>query len=158
MRRSVAVAAAVLLVLEAFGFAFVNWIMGIAVRHQQMSLAGLDPDAMAVGAWAAGVLMALFLIGCAVVLVRMAQRDRAPGRFGRIVLIVCAVTHAVLGAGLAAPVGWAAFVGMMVILGFVVLALVLYAGEEAPAAGPAPGPGDEPGGTTPPPPVAPAAV
>ncbi|MFJ9911600.1 hypothetical protein [Actinacidiphila glaucinigra] len=155
MRRSVAVAAAVLLILEAFGFAFVNWIMGIAVRHQQMSLAGLDPGAMAVGAWAAGVLMALFLIACAVVLVRMARRDRSPGRFGRILLIVCAVTHGVLAAGLAAPVGWAAFVGMMVVLGFVVLALVLYAGETPASAS---GPDGEPGGSTPPPPVAPAAV
>ncbi|MEU1615720.1 hypothetical protein ABZ479_00310 [Streptomyces sp. NPDC005722] len=140
-----------LLILEAFGFAFVNWIMGIVVRHQKMSLAGLDPGAMAMGAWAAGAVMALFLIGCAVVLVRMAQRDRAPGRFGRLLLVVCAVTHGVLGAGLAAPVGWAAFAGLMVILGFVVLALVLYAGET-----PASGPGDEPGGSTPPPPVTPA--
>ncbi|MEU4092702.1 hypothetical protein [Streptomyces sp. NPDC026673] len=146
-------AAAVLLVLEAFVFAFVNWIMGIAVRHQQMSLAGLDPGAMAVGAWAAGVVMALFLIGCAIVLVRMARRDRPAGRFGRILLIGCAVTHGVLGAGLAAPVGWAAFVGMMVVLAFVVLALVLYTGETRAA-----GPGDEPGESTPPPPVAPAAV
>ncbi|MDX3214648.1 hypothetical protein PV318_03680 [Streptomyces sp. ME02-6991-2B] len=153
MRRSVAVAAAVLLVLEALGFALVNWIMGIVVRHQQMSLAGLDPGVMAVGAWAAGVVMALFLAGCAVVLARMAWRDRAPGRFGRMVLVVCAVTQGALGAGLAAPVGWAAFAGMMVILGFVVAALVLYAGRT-----PAAGQGDEPGGSTPPPPVAPAAA
>ncbi|MFF3563385.1 hypothetical protein ACFYXS_25380 [Streptomyces sp. NPDC002574] len=156
MRRSVVATAAVVLVLEAFGFAVVNWVMGIVVEHQQMSLGGLKPGAMAAGAWAAGVVMALFLIGCAIVLARTAVRDRAPGRFGRILLIVCAVTHGVLAAGLAAPVGWAAFVGMVVIMGLVVLSLVLYAGGEAPAAAAA---SDEPGGSTPPPPpVAPAAV
>ncbi|MDX3071997.1 hypothetical protein ACIP98_04680 [Streptomyces sp. NPDC088354] len=155
MRRSVAATAAVVLVLEAFGFAVVNWVMGIAVEHQQMSLGGLKPSAMAAGAWAAGVVMALFLIGCAIVLARAAVRDRAPGRLGRILLIVCAVTHGVLAAGLAAPVGWAAFVGMVVIMGLVVLSLLLYAGGEAPAAPAA----DQPGGSTPPPPpVAPAAV
>ncbi|MFD3456408.1 hypothetical protein ACFWVC_30085 [Streptomyces sp. NPDC058691] len=155
MRRSVAATAAVVLVLEAFGFAVVNWVMGIAVEHQQMSLGGLKPSAMAAGAWAAGVVMALFLIGCAIVLARTAIRDRAPGRLGRILLIVCAVTHGVLAAGLAAPVGWAAFVGMVVVMGLVVLSLVLYSGGEAPAA-PAT---EKPGGSTPPPPpVAPAAA
>ncbi|WP_431948875.1 hypothetical protein [Actinacidiphila sp. bgisy167] len=153
MRRSVAAAAAVVLVLEALGFALVHWIMGIAVRHQQMSLAGLDPGAMAAGAWAAGVAMALFLIACAAVLVRMARRDRAPGRVGRIALLLCAVTHGVLGAALAAPVGWAAYAVMMVVLGFVVLTLVLYAGQTPQAVR-----RDAPDGSTPPPPVAPAAV
>ncbi|MEU6340395.1 hypothetical protein ABZ883_05510 [Streptomyces sp. NPDC046977] len=155
MRRSVAATAAVVLVLEAFGFAVVNWVMGIAVEHQQMSLGGLEPRAMAVGAWAAGVLMALFLIGCAVVLARAALRDRAPRRLGRVLLIVCAVTHGVLAAGLAAPVGWAAFVGLVVVMGLVVLSLVLYADGDAPVV---PAAGKPDGGTPPPPPVAPAAV
>lgn len=158
MRRSVAATTAVVLVLEAFGFAVVNWVMGIAVEHQQMSLGGLKPSAMAAGAWAAGVVMALFLIGCAIVLARAALRDRAPGRLGGVLLIVCAVTHGVLAAGLAAPVGWAAFVGLVVIMGLVVLSLVLFAGDAAPAAPAAPAV-QEPGGSTPPPPpVAPAAV
>ncbi len=32
------------LVLEALTIAFVNWILGLAVRHQEMSLAGLHPE------------------------------------------------------------------------------------------------------------------
>jgi MFS family permease len=137
MRRGVAATAAVVLVLEAFGLAFINWVMGLAVRHQSMSLAGLDPDAMAAGAWVAGGLIAVFLICCAVVLARTALLDRAPGRLGRLLLISAAVLHVVLGAAVVGLVGWPAYALMMVIFALVVLSLFMY-GAGAPA-------DDEPG-------------
>jgi hypothetical protein len=142
MRRGVAATAALVLVLEAFGLAFINWVMGLAVRHQEMSLAGLDPTAMAVGAWVAGGLLALFLIGCATVLARTARYDRAPGRLGRVLLILAAVMHVVLGAAVVGLVGWPAYVLMMVIFGLVVLSLFMYgspdtSGEDTPPAVPA---------------------
>lgn len=136
MRRGVAATAALVLVLEAFGLAFINWVMGLAVRHQAMSLGGLDPDAMAVGAWAAGGLLAVFLIGCGVVLARTARHDRAPGRLGRLLLIAAAVLHVVLGAAVVGLVGWPAYALMMVIFGLVVLSLFLYGGEPASAGEP----------------------
>lgn len=143
MRRGIAAGTAVVLVLEALTIAFVNWILGLAVRHQEMSLGGLDPDTMAAGSWAAGGLFALFLIGCAVLAARIAMRDRMSGRAGRIVLIVCAVLHGVVGALVVGLVGWYAFVLMMAILALLVGTLLLYAPEDraaAPAgpAGPAP--------------------
>jgi MFS family permease len=138
MRRGVAATAAVVLVLEAFGLAFINWVMGLAVRHQSMSLAGLDPAAMAAGAWVAGGLIAVFLICCAVVLARTALRDRAPGRLGRLLLISAAVLHVVLGAAVVGLVGWPAYALMMVIFALVVLSLFMYGAGTAPA-------DDEPG-------------
>lgn len=145
-RRAIAVGTAVVLVLEALVIAFVNWILGLAVRHQSMSLAGLDPDAMAVGSWAGGALFALFLIGCAVLAARIALRDRMSGTVGRIVLIVCAVVHGVVGALVVGLVGWYAFVSMMVILALLVAMLLLYAPEDqSPVeASQQPGGGDSP--------------
>ncbi|MFG1810670.1 hypothetical protein [Streptomyces sp. NPDC049040] len=134
MRRGIAVATAVVLVLEALAIAFVNWILGLAVRHQEMSLAGLDPDAMAAGSWVGGGLFALFLIACAVLVARIALRDRMPGRVGRIVLIVCAVVHGVVGAVVVGLVGWWAFAALMLILCLLVGTLLLYAPEDAPGA------------------------
>lgn len=147
MRRGIAVGTAVVLVLEALAIAFVNWILGLAVRHQDMSLAGLDPDAMAVGSWVGGGLFALFLIACAVLAARIALHDEIPGRFGRIVLIVCAVVHGVVGAVVVGLVGWYAFVALMMILALLVGTLLLYAPEDRPAA---------PAGNPPAPPGAPA--
>lgn len=127
-----------MLFLEAFGLAFVNWVMGLAVRHQAMSLAGLAPDAMAAGAWVAGGLLAVFLITCAVVLGRAARHDRRPGRAGRLLLVAAAVLHVVLGAAVVGLLGWPAYVLMMLIFGLIVLSLLLYAGVEEPAAAPPP--------------------
>ncbi|CAG7601692.1 hypothetical protein [Actinacidiphila bryophytorum] len=144
MRRGIAVGTAVVLVLEALTIAFVNWILGLAVRHQEMSLAGLDPDAMAAGSWAGGGLFALFLIACAVLVARIALRDRMSGRVGRIVLIVCAVVHGVVGAVVVGLVGWYAFAVLMLILALLVGTLLLYAPEdrgETPAAAPPAPPG-----------------
>ncbi|MFJ2175583.1 hypothetical protein ACIOHE_22115 [Streptomyces sp. NPDC087851] len=137
-RRPVAWLTAIVLVLEAIGIVFVNGVLATVVDHQQMSLAGLDTGAMFAGTWAMGGVLGLYLVACAAVLVRTALRDRAPGRLARIVLITCAVVHAVLGALTVGLVGWAAFAVMMVIVGLVVLVLVAY--ESRPAQRP---PGEE---------------
>ncbi len=126
MRRPVAAVAAVALVVEAFAVGFVNLVLGLAVKRQSMSLAGLKPSAMSAGAWAAGVLFAVFLVTCAAIEARTALRDRAPGRIARLALIVCAVVHGVLGAAVVGMVGWPAFAVFMVVLGLIVLTLVGY--------------------------------
>ncbi|WP_372503028.1 hypothetical protein [Streptomyces rhizoryzae] len=144
-RRPVALAVALVLVLEAAGFLLLNWIMSIVVARQQMSLAGLRPGAMTAGAWAGGAVCALFLLLCAAVLLRAALRDRAPGRLARIALICCAVLHAVLGALAVGLLGWPAFGAAMVVLALLVLTLVAY-GEGRPDAAPVedPAPGGAP--------------
>ncbi|WP_306335355.1 hypothetical protein [Streptomyces sp. KL118A] len=125
-RRPVAWVGAIILLVEAVGIALLNWFLGLVVDKQDMSLAGLDPRAMTVSTWIAGVLFGGYLALCAVVLIRTAVRDRAPGTFGRLLLISCAVVHGLLGAFSVGLVGWAAFVFMMVVLGLVVLTLVAY--------------------------------
>ncbi|MET9555799.1 hypothetical protein [Streptomyces sp. NPDC006645] len=136
VRRPVAGVAAIVLLVEAVGFVFVNGVMATVVDNQQMSLAGLDPDAMSTGTWGAGFALGLYLVGCAAVLVRAAITDRGFGRVARPVLIGCAILHGVLGALAVGLVGWAAFVFMMVVLGLLVLTLVAY-GEGAKAGEPA---------------------
>ncbi|WP_239065013.1 hypothetical protein [Streptomyces sp. S4.7] len=140
VRRPVAWVAAIVLLAEAVGFVFVNGLMATVVDNQQMSLAGLDPDAMSNGAWAAGVGLGLYLVVCAVLLVRAALTDRGFGRVARPVLISCAVLHAVLGALAVGLLGWTAFLFMMVVLALLVLTLVAYGeqvndGERSPGAG-----------------------
>lgn len=130
MRRGLAATTAVVLVLEALVIAFIHLVLGLSVRNQNMSLAGLDPDGMAIGTFAGGGLFALFLIGCALVPARAAIRNRPPGRFGRILLIVCAVLHGLLGALVVGLVGWPAFVSMMLVLALVVGTLVLFPDTE----------------------------
>src|SRR5438874_1539393 len=98
-----------------------------------MSLAGLAPGAMSVGAWAGGILFGLYLIFCAVMMARAALRDRPLGNFTRILLISCAVGHGLLGAFAVGLVGWAAFAAMMVVLAMIVMTLVAYAERETPA-------------------------
>ncbi|MET9291306.1 hypothetical protein [Streptomyces sp. NPDC003077] len=137
-RKSVALAAAVLLVLEGLGILLLNWILGLVVDRQQMSLAGVDPGVMSVGAWVGGGLFALFLFACAYPLARCGLRDHAPGRFARIVLITCAVVHGLLAAVTVGPFGWAAFVVMMAVVGLIVLTLMMY-GETDGVADGAPG-------------------
>ncbi|MEU7634974.1 hypothetical protein AB0C11_02660 [Streptomyces sp. NPDC039016] len=131
-RRPAALAAAVVLILEAAGILLLNWILSIVVDRQQMSLAGLRPGAMSAGAWAGGAVFALFLLFCAAVLLYGALRDRAPGRLPRLALICCAVVHGVLGALAVGLVGWPAFGAAMVVLALLVLTLVAY-GEARPA-------------------------
>nr|WP_202501263.1 hypothetical protein [Streptomyces sp. SID5785] len=141
------------MIAEGLGIVFLNWFLGLVVDRQDMSLAGLDPRAMSVGAWVAGGLFGLYLAVCAVVLARSAVRDRAPGGFGRILLISAAVVHGLLGAFAIGLVGWLAFVFMMVVLALIVLTLVAYDRHEngpadGPAAPPAP-PATSPEPTTP---------
>jgi hypothetical protein len=124
----------VVLVLEGLAIAFLNWLLGLIVQKQKMSMGGISHDSMAVGSWVAGGVFGLFLLACAAIALRIALRDRMAGRFGRIVLIVCAVVHGVVGAVVVGLVGWFAFVAMMVILGLLVATLLLYAPEDGPAA------------------------
>ena len=130
MRRGTAIATAVVLVLEGLAIAFLNWLLGLIVQKQKMSMGGVSHTSMAVGSWVAGGLFGLFLVLCAVLVLRIAVRDEMTGRFSRIVLIVCAVVHGVVGAVVVGLVGWAAFVAMMVVLGLLVGTLLLYAPED----------------------------
>ncbi|MFI9030653.1 hypothetical protein [Streptomyces sp. NPDC053560] len=146
-RRPVAIVTGVVLVLEAAGIVLLNWILSVFVDRQKMSLAGLDADAMAKGAVAAGIVFGLYLLWCAFLAVRCAVRDQPPGTFARIVLISCAVVHGVVGAFVYGLVSWVALVGALVVLGLLVFTLVAYSpaaaapGAEAPEAG---APGAEP--------------
>ncbi|MEV0370524.1 hypothetical protein AB0I10_11940 [Streptomyces sp. NPDC050636] len=125
-RRPVALVAAVVLVLEAMGIVLLNWILSIVVDKQQMSMAGLQTRAMSTGTWVAGGLFGLYLLFCALVMLRTGLRDRTPRGFARIVLISCAVVHGLLGAFAVGLVGWVAFLAMMVVLGLIVLTLLAY--------------------------------
>ncbi|MFD5035373.1 hypothetical protein ACFVWX_22815 [Streptomyces sp. NPDC058220] len=143
-RRPVAWLAAIVLLVEGLGIVLVNGVLATVVDNQRMSLAGLDPDAMSIGTWVMGGVFGVYLALCAGILVRTAVKDRAPGRFGRIVLIACAVVHGVLGAVTVGLVGWSAFAFMMVVVGLIVLVLLAYGSEPqrrdtepAPANGPA---------------------
>ncbi|MEV0324029.1 hypothetical protein ACIBKX_11545 [Streptomyces sp. NPDC050658] len=141
-RRPVAWVGAIVLFAEAVGIALLNWFLGLVVDKQDMSLAGLDPRAMTVSTWIAGGLFGLYLALCGVILLRAAIGDRAPGRFGRLLLISAAVVHGLLGAFSVGLVGWPAFVFMMVVLGLIVLTLVAYDKKER---GEADGPQDAKG-------------
>lgn len=126
VRRTVALVAALVLVVEAAGVVVVNGVLATVVRNQDMSLAGLDPAVMTRSTWVMGGLFGLYLLLCGVLLLLTGIRDRAPGRLARIALITCAVVHGVLGALTVGLVGWAAFAVMMAVLGLIVLTLVAY--------------------------------
>lgn len=126
VRRPVAFVAAIVLFVEAVGIVLINGILATVVKNQTMSLAGMDPTVMSNGTWAMGGFFGLYLLLCGLLLLLAGIRDRAPGRFARIVLIICAVVHAVLGALTVGLVGWTAFASMMVVLGLIVLTLVAY--------------------------------
>nr|WP_107046874.1 hypothetical protein [Streptomyces albus] len=111
---------------EALGIVWLHWFLGKVVAGQRMSLAGLDPDHMSTGTLALGIGFGLYLFTCGAVLLLSAVRDRAPGRFFRVLLIACAVVHALLGALTVGLVGWGAFAFMMLVFGLVVLALIAY--------------------------------
>ncbi|MDG9704851.1 hypothetical protein [Streptomyces sp. DH37] len=125
-RRPVALAAAVVLAAEAVGAGWLHWVLGLAVDRQDMSLAGLDPRAMAVSTWIGGALFGAYLLLCAVLSLRTALADRPPARLARALLTGAAVVHGVLGALTVGLVGWAAFAALMAALGLVVLTLVAY--------------------------------
>ncbi|MFJ6010753.1 hypothetical protein [Streptomyces sp. NPDC092952] len=142
VRRPVAVVAALVLFAEAVGVVLINSILATVVENQDMSLAGADPAVMSRSTWAMGGGAGCYLLLCGVFLLLAGVRDRAPGRFARVLLILCAVVHGVLGALTVGLVGWGAFAFMMVVLGLIVLTLVAYGtgaagtpAADAPAAG-----------------------
>lgn len=132
LRRLVAALAAIVLVAEAAVLVLVHAVLGKTTASQSMSIAGSDPDVMSKATYVLGAGMGAFLLLCAALLAAAALRDRAPGRFARIVLVTAAVTHGLLGAIAVAVVGWPAFAAVMVILCLLVLALMLYAAKPAP--------------------------
>ncbi|MGW8378846.1 hypothetical protein [Streptomyces sp. ODS28] len=131
LRRPAAVAAAVVLIVEAVGVVFLNLLLGLMVDDQSMSMAGADPKVMSVGAWVAGVLFGAYLLLCALLLVRVAVRNAGARGLARILLISCAVVQGVLAAASLSLSGVGAFVFMIVSLALVVWALIGYADEPA---------------------------
>ncbi|MFG2149567.1 hypothetical protein ACGFRG_35985 [Streptomyces sp. NPDC048696] len=134
-RRPVAVVAAIVLLGEALGIVLINWFLGRVVHQQNMSLGGVSSDTMKNSTYAMGGVFGFYLAACGVVMLLIGLRDRAPGRFGRILLISCAVVHGVLGALTVGLVGWTAFAFMMVVLALIVLVLMMYAAPAEPEDG-----------------------
>ncbi|MEU6479457.1 hypothetical protein ABZ858_21695 [Streptomyces sp. NPDC047017] len=153
VRRPVAWIVAVVLFAEALGFAALNWILGVVVHRQRMSLAGLDSNMMANASKAGGILVGLYFALCALVALLVAVRGRRPAGFGRVLLISAAVVHGLLAAFTKGLVGWPAFLFMIVVMGLIVLLLMTYDAQEetrdaAPGAGAGPD-GPHGGGTGP---------
>lgn len=148
VRRPVAWVVALVLFAEALGIAAVNWLLGVVVDRQDMSLAGLDPHMMSVSSKAGGVVFGLYFALCGLVALLVALRDRAPAGAGRVLLISAAVVHGLLGAFAWGLIGWAAFLFMVVVLGLIVLLLMTYDGRPDAPVGTTPGsgPGDRDGG------------
>ena len=133
VRRPVAWVVAVVLFVEAFGIAALNWFLGIVVDRQDMSLAGLDPDTMSTSSKIGGIVFGLYFGLCGLVALLVGVRDRSPAGLGRILLISVAVVHGLLGAFAWGLVGWSAFLFMLAVLGLIVLLLMTYDGREGPA-------------------------
>ncbi|MCX4964442.1 hypothetical protein OHA98_06340 [Streptomyces sp. NBC_00654] len=142
MRRPVAVVTALVLFGEAAGIVFVNAVLATVAENQNMSLAGMDPEAMSTGTWVMGGVLGLLLVLCGLVALVAGIRDRSPGRAGRVALIGCAIVHGVLGALTVGLVGWAAFAFMMAVLALLVLTLVTYGSGGADSGGNGSGPGN----------------
>ncbi len=132
MRGPVAWIVAVVLFAEALGVAALNWFLGTVVDHQDMSLAGLDPDAMSVSSEIGGIVFGLYFALCGLVALLVAVRGRPPAGPGRVLLISAAVVHGLLGAFGWGLVGWEAFLFMIVVLGLIVLLLMTYDARERP--------------------------
>ncbi|MFH8880384.1 hypothetical protein [Streptomyces californicus] len=143
MRRGVAIVTALVLFGEAVGIVLINAVLATITENQNMSLAGMDPEAMTTGTWVMGGVSGLLLVLCGVIALLAGVRDRSPGRLGRVVLIGCAVVHGVLGAVTVGLIGWSAFAFMMAVLALLVFTLLAY-GPEAPADGDRAGEGAAP--------------
>ncbi|MFJ6655226.1 hypothetical protein ACIQNG_02510 [Streptomyces sp. NPDC091377] len=122
-RRPVAWIVAVVLFGEALGVAALHWFLGVVVDRRRISLGGLDPDLMSVSSKTGGIVLGLYFALCALIVLRVALRDRAPTGPARIVLIGAAVVHALLGAVTWGLVGPGAFLFMVLVLGLIVLLL-----------------------------------
>jgi hypothetical protein len=145
---------AIVLFVEAFGVAALNWFLGVVVDRQDMSLAGLDSDMMANSSKIGGIVFGLYFALCGLVALLVALRNRPPAGFGRILLISAAVVHALLGAFAWGLVGWGAFLFMVVVLGLIVLLLMTYdspaePADAAPPAAPPENDGGKDGGGSP---------
>ncbi|WP_329247152.1 hypothetical protein [Streptomyces canus] len=132
IRRPVAWVVAVVLFAEALGVAMLNWLMGNLVDAQNMSLAGLDPDAMSMSSKIGGIVFGLYFALCALVALLVAVRDRQPAGLGRVLLISAAVVHGLLAAVAWSLIGRPQFLFMIVMLGLIVLVLVTYDGQRGP--------------------------
>lgn len=126
VRRPVAGVVAVLLFVEAFAVVLLNWTLGTFVDRQHMSLAGLDPDTMAVSSKAGGFVFGAYFALCGVVALLVAVRGHRPAGLGRVLLISAAVVHGLLGAVAWGLVGTSAFAAMVVVLALIVLLLMTY--------------------------------
>ncbi|MYQ60559.1 hypothetical protein GTY68_25610 [Streptomyces sp. SID4926] len=135
MTRTVAAwATGLVLLLETFGIVLLCLTLGAVVDNQSMSLAGTDPDAVVTGSYVLAVVAGLFLCACAFVALRCALRRHAPGRTGRVLLIVAAVVHGVLAAVSLALLGLPVFLGLLLVLALLVL--ILVSPDDAPASPP----------------------
>ncbi|GAA4903427.1 hypothetical protein ACFPM3_29020 [Streptomyces coeruleoprunus] len=134
-RRPIALTTAVVLFAEAVGIVLLHSVLAAVLEGQHMSLAGLDPEMMITGTWVLGGVSGAYLALCGAALAVVGLRDRAPGRWLRILLVSCAITHGVLGAVVVGLVGWTAFAVLMVVLGLVVLSLIMYGPERHEPAG-----------------------
>ncbi|MFF0090785.1 hypothetical protein ACFYSF_12615 [Streptomyces canus] len=134
IRRPVAWVVAVVLFAEALGVAMLNWVMGNLVDAQNMSLAGLDPDAMSMSSKIGGIVFGLYFALCALVALLVGIRDRQPAGLGRVLLVSAAVVHGLLGAAAWALIGLPQFLFMIVMLGLIVLVLVTYDARRGPVA------------------------
>ncbi|MFI9174151.1 hypothetical protein [Streptomyces lincolnensis] len=134
VRRPVAWVVAVVLFVEAFGVAALNWFLGVVVDRQDMSLAGLDPDVMSTSSKIGGIVFGFYFAFCGLVALLVALRDRRPAGLGRILLISAAVVHGLLGAFAWGLMGWPEFLFMVVVLALIVLLLMTYDGQESSAA------------------------
>lgn len=133
VRRPVAWIVAVVLFVEAFGIAAVQWFMGVVVDRQDMSLAGLDPDVMSMSSKIGGLVFGLYFALCGLVALLVALRDRPPAGLGRVLLISAAVVHGLLGAFAWGLLGWAEFLFMVIVLALIVLLLMTYDSPQEPA-------------------------
>ncbi|MGD9483505.1 hypothetical protein WDH52_09605 [Streptomyces sp. TRM70308] len=139
LRRVVAATTAVVLVLEGLGVAAVHWVLSLFLAGQSMSLDGLDPGLLVAVARGAGLALGACFVLCGALALRVAWRDRVPGRPTRLALAGCAVLHGIVGALAVALLGWPVFALLMAALALVVLTLVTYGPAPAAAPGP-PGP------------------
>jgi hypothetical protein len=123
MRRWTAIAATVLLVLEASGSLLAALLLGAVADKQHMQFAGVSYRAIADAAYLGLGLQAAFLLLVAGVLVRVAVRARDDefGRPTRYLLIAAAVFHGVLAALMLALVGVWIFLAVALALTLLVL-------------------------------------
>jgi len=135
MRKGVLAVAAVLLIVQGLVLGLVGVILGAAVNQQNMSLAGLNPHAMALGAWIGEGLLGLVFVVTGVLVARAAARGAEAGTPTRILLLITAVVTGVLAAAMLALSGWPLFVLLIVLLAVFVMAILMLRDEDAPQAG-----------------------